>query len=156
MKVEAISSSEIALNNLRVCLNYGENREYNCGQCEKCVRTMAILRAEKALERCTVFPYPLDLDEISKLSVKDPYTRAWQEILQRLEVTGNDMEFKRAIMTCLANAYEDKGEDKIKALEKQVEDYERLFIKQRAWTRDLEEGKAWLTQQLEGYRALNS
>jgi hypothetical protein len=65
-KLERISDSEIALANLRVCW---ENRddEYNCGRCEKCVRTMISLAAIDALDRCSAFARPLRPEAVASL-----------------------------------------------------------------------------------------
>lgn len=59
-KIEAIASNPIALRHLRVCW---ENRDgmYNCGRCEKCVRTMIPLQAIGALEACATLPSEVDL-----------------------------------------------------------------------------------------------
>jgi hypothetical protein len=58
-KIGVIASNPVALRHLRVCW---ENRggAYNCGQCEKCLRTMVTLRAFGALELCETFPRRID------------------------------------------------------------------------------------------------
>ena len=52
-KTRAIAESPLALRTLRVCWERPD--EYNCGRCEKCVRTMVALRAARALDRCKTF-----------------------------------------------------------------------------------------------------
>ncbi len=54
-KVARIAKSPVAMRTLRVCW---ENRSgaYNCGQCNKCGRTMAELWAVEALDRCDTLP----------------------------------------------------------------------------------------------------
>jgi hypothetical protein len=49
-----ICGSELALENLRVCLAPGD--AYNCGRCEKCVRTMIPLELAGKLASSKVFP----------------------------------------------------------------------------------------------------
>lgn len=49
---------------IKVC--YAENRADNCGQCGKCLHTMACLRAAGVLEQATAFP-PLDLEVFAAL-----------------------------------------------------------------------------------------
>jgi hypothetical protein len=49
-----ICHSELALENLRVCLAPGD--AYNCGRCEKCVRTMIPLELAGKLASSPVFP----------------------------------------------------------------------------------------------------
>jgi hypothetical protein len=65
-KTEIVAKSDVALTHLRVCW---ENRDgaYNCGRCEKCLRTMVGLRLCGALERCATFPEPLDLEAVKAL-----------------------------------------------------------------------------------------
>jgi hypothetical protein len=58
-KIEAICEHEIVMDHLRVCW---ENVEgiYNCGECEKCLRTMISLYAIGKLGRCRTLPESLD------------------------------------------------------------------------------------------------
>jgi len=53
-KIGIIAEWEVALQNLRVCLQNVPDR-LNCGWCEKCVRTMTGLVAAGALASCTAF-----------------------------------------------------------------------------------------------------
>ena len=53
-KLEYVSRSEIALRNLHVCFRFGS--DYNCGACEKCYRTMAVLELLGRLEQAESFP----------------------------------------------------------------------------------------------------
>jgi hypothetical protein len=65
-KVIALSTSPIALQHLRVCwMNQGA--AFNCGRCEKCLRTMVALTLADALDRCPTFDRPLDLAALSTL-----------------------------------------------------------------------------------------
>ncbi len=69
-KVAHISSCDIALKSLRSCWR-NPGGAYNCGQCVKCMRTMAALRAAGALDRCTTFAHTLDL----KALAREPFER---------------------------------------------------------------------------------
>ena len=64
-KVAAIATSDIVQHTLRVCW---ENRggAYNCGQCEKCLRTMAALEIVGALDRCRTFDRRLDYGRLAR------------------------------------------------------------------------------------------
>ena len=53
-KTLAISTEPSAYRHLRVC--WQNKGPYNCGQCEKCLRTMTALELMGALENFTVFP----------------------------------------------------------------------------------------------------
>lgn len=59
-KIRAVSQIEAALTHLRVCPVYRPG-SYNCGECEKCRRTMLALRLFGALDRCSTFRRSLDL-----------------------------------------------------------------------------------------------
>ncbi len=105
-KVARISSSDLALRTLRVCW---ENRggAYNCGQCEKCLRTMVALRVVGALERCKTFERPLDLKAVSRLHYRTPGGR--DHIGQNLEALRewsiDDPPLARALQDCLNDKY---------------------------------------------------
>jgi hypothetical protein len=51
-KINKISDNEMALNHLRVCW---ESEKYNCGHCEKCLRTMIAMYAHNVLHKYKVF-----------------------------------------------------------------------------------------------------
>jgi hypothetical protein len=100
-KVKLVATSETALRGLRVCW---ENRggAYNCGHCEKCLRTMATLRILGVLDRCPTFPTGLDLDALAKVYVYDDSLFAYlQENLDLLRQEGGDPELERALVSCL-------------------------------------------------------
>jgi len=56
-----ICRSDLALENLRVCLSNDD--QYNCGRCEKCMRTMIPIYVAGCLEKCPVFPHVLPVQE---------------------------------------------------------------------------------------------
>ena len=63
-KVERLAESPLALRSLRVCFrNKGD--ELNCGQCEKCLRTMTSLCALNVLGHCGTFEAPFNLRRIA-------------------------------------------------------------------------------------------
>ena len=65
-KCRGIAHSAFALSHLRVCWE-NRNNAYNCGRCEKCLRTMVQLLAAGGLDRCTTFKQPLDPALMRKL-----------------------------------------------------------------------------------------
>ncbi len=101
MKAALISESEIALRSLRVCfVNPGE--AYNCGRCEKCLRTMIALRAVGMLERCTTFDAPLDVRNVVRIDVDRAGRRgATMDNLKALEKKGGEEELCRALRKIL-------------------------------------------------------
>jgi hypothetical protein len=101
-KAAAIASNDIALKHLRVCW---ENRggAYNCGQCEKCLRTMACLRTIGALESCSAFESPLNLKALAELEVEPIYRAHLENNLEVLERSGADPELAAALRSCLSS-----------------------------------------------------
>jgi 7-cyano-7-deazaguanine synthase in queuosine biosynthesis len=79
-KLRFISASETALKYLRVCY---QNRKpewqgaYNCGQCEKCLRTKVNLCLVGALERCATLDHSFDLRDIASMPVPNENAAAY-------------------------------------------------------------------------------
>ncbi len=65
-KVAAIVAAGIDLSTLRVC---NRQTEYNCGQCEKCLRTLVALDLLGAAS--SALPGPLDLRQLERVEVWD-------------------------------------------------------------------------------------
>ena len=80
-KTETVAGWPAAMDCLRVCWkNYGG--DYNCGRCEKCLRTMITLQMLGAIESQTAFAEPLNLGRVASLRVFDDNSRAFaKEIL---------------------------------------------------------------------------
>lgn len=86
----AICNWQLALDTLRVCWKHLDGK-YNCGRCEKCIRTMLCLHACGALGRSATFPkripllrlatrdfqtwYPLVLEILEKLPPRGLYNK---------------------------------------------------------------------------------
>ena len=86
-KVAEIARSDLAMDVLRVCWeNTGD--AYNCGACEKCLRTMIALEVAGALERCRTLPSAIDPDAVAALELQDE----------------NDLAFVRQNRTALERA----------------------------------------------------
>lgn len=87
-KIQAIKDSEAALSHLRVCWERVEGA-YNCGVCEKCLRTMTSLYAVGALDKCKTFPHEIDLKKINRIWLKTESVRGFaNENLKLLEAHG--------------------------------------------------------------------
>jgi hypothetical protein len=71
MKLAALVDEEVVQRHLRVCW---ENRTAtgNCGECEKCVRTMLALSGHRALERFPVFPQGPLAERVNAIEAVDP------------------------------------------------------------------------------------
>ena len=79
-KIGVIASSPMAVQKLRVCW---ENRgaAYNCGRCEKCLRTMIALELWGALAGAQ-FPQPIDPADIARLPLSAAVRPWWREMIQ--------------------------------------------------------------------------
>jgi hypothetical protein len=77
-KLRALVQYPEALSRLRVCWeNLGE---YNCGLCEKCVRTMLGLRAF-GVDRCAAFPDTLTPELVRQQELDHSAALLWRELL---------------------------------------------------------------------------
>ncbi|MFC9768495.1 hypothetical protein [Rhodococcus jostii] len=96
-KAARIAHSPAALDNLHVCwTNYGN--DYNCGKCEKCVRTMINLRIAGALARCPVLPDEIPIDVIGRTRLDHGAKRFAQENLDALRASDiNDPALEEAL-----------------------------------------------------------
>lgn len=74
-----IGQSELALKTLRVCFY-----DYNCGKCEKCVRTMLALYSKGILKDCATFPSEITPKLIRKTRYKGIGLAYAQENLMNL------------------------------------------------------------------------
>jgi hypothetical protein len=101
-KLEAIIREPCVQQSLRVCW---ENRggAYNCGQCSKCLRNMAAIRALGRLDRCATFPPALDLKALARLPLDlGEWRLLIEEALELVTRAGTDRELARALRLCLA------------------------------------------------------
>ena len=75
---------------------------YNCGTCEKCLRTMVNLRCVGALEQCSTFDKPLDVKRVAGIRASDLSTIAFlRDNLDMLEQQGKDPQLQRALRIAL-------------------------------------------------------
>jgi hypothetical protein len=106
-KVAYISKHEVAMKWLHVCQRRSteDTEDYNCGRCEKCLRTMLNLKAVGALERCEALPHDLNPADVKKIRLnrgKNAQLRRnniafAQENLKALEKLGTEPALTRAV-----------------------------------------------------------
>jgi hypothetical protein len=103
-KIQFISSSSLALRCLRVCWE-NPNGAYNCGRCEKCLRTMVQLQVCGVLDRAETFPNVIDPALVEQLVVRKRYGLTWWgDLLKAINEKGSDPDLARAIERMLAGA----------------------------------------------------
>ena len=101
-KVARIAQSDTALRHLRVCW---ENRlgQYNCGKCEKCLRTMVNLQVAGVLHKCRTFNRPLNYGEIGRIAFTSPAQQSLMLQNYRAAIqSGSDPQLIRALRQCVA------------------------------------------------------
>jgi len=98
-KVAVIALNDVAMRWLRVCPGY--DGAYNCGRCEKCLRTMVGLRLVGGLARCRTFPERLDLKAISRTWLRPTVRTLWEENLRAAEKRGDDPQLVLALRRSL-------------------------------------------------------
>lgn len=75
-KIKLIANSSMALQHLRVCWKKTEGT-YNCGVCEKCLRTMTTLYGLGKLSAATTFPSALSAQAIHGLLIDSESARTF-------------------------------------------------------------------------------
>lgn len=87
-KVQVIKDSALALDHLRVCWERVEGA-YNCGACEKCLRTMTSMYAMGVLAECKTFPHKIDEKRIRSFLLTSSSARKFtNENLRLMESSG--------------------------------------------------------------------
>ncbi|HEU4649509.1 MAG TPA: hypothetical protein VFS33_10655 [Gemmatimonadales bacterium] len=99
-KAARIASSGVALRALRVCA-VQHRAEYNCGRCEKCLRTMVELEIVGALPRAKTFPNRLNLLHVALLPNDERSRDYLEENLRAAQATGRHAALARALRIAL-------------------------------------------------------
>ena len=97
-KLRRIATAPILLEHLRVCAADDTSGVFNCGRCEKCIRTMLGLEAIGALEQCPTLPMEIGADRVRNLVIKNPAVQEFMaEILSELPMG----DLSAALTECL-------------------------------------------------------
>jgi hypothetical protein len=97
-----IARSDLALKYLRVCY-MSEKGAYNCGKCEKCLRTMVSLCAAGVLDRAETFPREIDPRSLAGLTIQGYADAVFhRENLTALRERGLRTDLQQALETALA------------------------------------------------------
>jgi hypothetical protein len=102
-KVAAIADDRLVQQTLRVCNKAGA---YNCGRCEKCLRTMINLRIAGALDKFVTFDRHLRLNEVRLIHVRDENKASYvSENLTALRAKGVDDDLASALNDALNHRF---------------------------------------------------
>lgn len=94
-KLKTVKNSKLALHYLRVCWENPKN-EYNCGTCEKCLRTMLPLEIWGMLTESRTFSHKIDNSTLTSVLNRLPLQKnqliklMWKEILSEAEEYGRN------------------------------------------------------------------
>lgn len=100
-KVRFISQNPLALKHLRVCYINARGK-FNCGTCDKCLRTMMNLRIAGKLDQADTFPHVIDMKAVRKLSVCSKQNATLhEENLGEMEKLGIEEELQRHLRKIL-------------------------------------------------------
>jgi hypothetical protein len=101
-KIAFIGRTPAVLSSLRVCWENRDNA-YNCGRCEKCLRTMIALEAAGLLSQCQTFDVPLTAANVRRMSIPmDLMYHHVEENLRALRSAGRDGRLVRALEHAVA------------------------------------------------------
>lgn len=108
-RVEDISAQDPQLRTLIVCPNLPPPPIYNCGLCEKCVRTMTALEAMGRLKSTLAFPFrevtPAMIQDVGVGTLEDSF---WSELIPLLRSRGRH-ELAAAVERKLAEGRRETG-----------------------------------------------
>jgi hypothetical protein len=103
--ISQIARSPLALGHLRVCFA-NERGAYNCGKCDKCLRTMINLYVAGVLEKSSTFPHHIDPDLVAAIpTIPGEHGGIFHtENLRALQEKNLAPELQQAIATSMSNA----------------------------------------------------
>ena len=96
-KAATIAQFPYLLEGLRICTTGEETLEYNCGRCEKCVRTQLELYVVGALHHCRTLPQRIDLDALRVRRIEGVMRLHYEDIADHLGSSPFDLEIRAAL-----------------------------------------------------------
>ncbi len=98
-KIRVIADAPVARAHLRVCYR-NPDLAYNCGQCNKCVRTGVAAEIAGVGDGFVTLPVP-QVADVARLRIHDMSNVTWQDYLDDLVRRGTRPDLQRAIATAL-------------------------------------------------------
>ena len=127
-KIRLIADWEIALQNLRVCT---ENRPcmLNCGECEKCIRTMTELQVVGRLADTQVFPERVVSKEmLDSITITDAYQEScYADLIAPLRAAGS-IDLAMIIEKKLAEYHRRRAWEEERDWKGAVKRFDRLYF----------------------------
>ena len=104
---EQIAHSPSALRYLRVCY-LNERGSYNCGRCDKCLRTMLNLYLAGVLDRAETFPHSIDPGHLATMAIDGGHGAMFhRENLAALHARNLAPDLQKALETSLSHVADD-------------------------------------------------
>jgi hypothetical protein len=104
-KARFIAQFPVVTKTLRVC-TYGPFSQsiYNCGICEKCLRTMVDLYVAGALRKCATLPNFIDLRLLRRIPIGGGARSFVEELVARLGTSETDLAIRSALEEALSRS----------------------------------------------------
>lgn len=104
-KARFIAQFPVVTNTLRVCTYRPFSVSmYNCGVCEKCLRTMVDLHVAGALRKCTTLPNHLDLRLLRRIPISGEAKSFNEELVTYLGTSETDLAIRSALEEALSKS----------------------------------------------------
>jgi len=105
-KIRFLADSPLVMETLRVCFqSYAtlthSPRLYNCGMCEKCMRTMVGLHIAGALTRCRTLPRTIDIELLRNTDRGERLFHQTMDLIENLGSSQSDLIIKSALQDAL-------------------------------------------------------
>lgn len=151
-KLQLLTKTDVCLQHLRVCPTHMPGR-YNCGKCEKCLRTLLGLYLVGASDRALSFPEAFSLEKLLSLELR-PAERLWYEEMLETAVALNRPDAARACRVLLGQESDTRREFKL-VLRKlgRVVYWPWQLIGGPRWQRSIQKRKRWLKARLGAAKA---
>ncbi len=95
-KTALVATSDVAMRSLHVCYRIWSDK--NCGNCNKCYRTMTTLALLGALDRCTTFPEgAFDVRRVAKVYSPDESDRSFFHEIRAFALRHGNTDVVRAV-----------------------------------------------------------
>lgn len=100
LKLSYLSNYRVAMDNLRVCwLN--KHKEYNCCECEKCLRTMLALYVSDSLVKCKTFKKTINTEKLKSIAVDKYVLKYFIAARNELERKNDRSDVRLSLEECI-------------------------------------------------------
>lgn len=98
-KTELVARHKLALSNLHVC--YKNRSASNCGECAKCIRTMATLELVGALRGSNAFPIEFQPESLARMYIEDRHEADFIKEVRGLAIQTGNLDIQTAASRAL-------------------------------------------------------